>query len=125
MRCRVELEPHPLREPVLDDAGDLVEVLVDPRLALDHRGDREHLVALLDRHAGGIERLEGAIHELLQDVVRRQAGLELVGRREQVALEAHGVGRQSERSEVGGSRLEVFDRDLGARAQPLVDRRAA
>src|SRR5690242_12432818 len=119
----VQLKGHLNVQPVVDHPGDLRQVLRALALRLDEAGDDDG-VALADLAVGrrrgqvvGLRLLLEALHHRLQHLDRRGAGLDGVGRGEQVPLRvALGVGGQVQ----GGyvlDRLLVFVRLSGGLAE--------
>ena len=89
---RVDPERHPVVQPVVDHRGDRAAARAAPRLALDHRGDRQHVVRRQVLRAGvgevdlppaAAERRDLLAHEL----AGRRPAQEVVGRREEEPLE--------------------------------------
>ena len=85
---RVDPERHPFVQAVVDDRRDQRALLVDLRLALDHRGDRQHVVdrQVLRLRVAHVDALDPALEVL-------QLELDQVGDR-RVPLQFEGVGEE-------------------------------
>ena len=101
----------PFAEPVEQDPGDLCPVFGAAALGLDEAGGDDGLLHVVGGHAERAQRRHGLLHHLAQLLGRRRVLRELVGGREEVALDvALGRGRQPQGRGVLRGGLVVGDR---------------